>query len=348
MDLTTFPTNREDAAEDSWVKIMASKFRNGVYKSWLQDFQVFADQTGLQVKVRQGQAFIGGFDADLPSQQTIVLDDADASNPRIDRVILRLDRSDPSTIELDVLTGTPAISPSVPTLTVTSSIIELPLAQVRVGAGAGTILLSNITDERTYTGPRGMGTVTPAAISSILGKPGASGFPADALHEHPVDVDALRKLLIPAGFLWGAAMGGSIPSGWLPCDGRTVSRTEYNALWLAIGATYGAPDGSTFSIPDYRGKFLRGTMTNQPTGQESGSDTYTLTGLNIPWIEPLVDGDGGNRVVVTGGGGTTGLVAGAGAQSVTFSDIDTVGYEFPAPVSTLPRYRAVQWCIKAH
>ncbi|WP_430433983.1 phage tail protein [Methyloversatilis sp.] len=49
------------------------------------------------------------------------------------------------------------------------------------------------------------------------------------------------------------------PAGWLECDGAAVSRTTYAALFLAIGTTFGAGDGSTtFNIPDCRGEFIRG------------------------------------------------------------------------------------------
>lgn len=51
----------------------------------------------------------------------------------------------------------------------------------------------------------------------------------------------------------------SAPPGWLPCDGRALSRTVYASLFAAIGVTYGAGDGTaTFNIPDDRGEFLRG------------------------------------------------------------------------------------------
>lgn len=49
------------------------------------------------------------------------------------------------------------------------------------------------------------------------------------------------------------------PPGWLVCNGATVSRSTYAALFLAIGTTYGAGDGSTtFHLPDLRGEFIRG------------------------------------------------------------------------------------------
>lgn len=53
------------------------------------------------------------------------------------------------------------------------------------------------------------------------------------------------------------------PAGWLVCNGSTVSRTTYAALFAKIGTTYGAGDGATtFNIPDARGQFIRGADLN--------------------------------------------------------------------------------------
>lgn len=50
-----------------------------------------------------------------------------------------------------------------------------------------------------------------------------------------------------------------VSEGYLICDGRQVSRTEYAALFSVLGTTYGTGDGSsTFNLPDLRGQFLRG------------------------------------------------------------------------------------------
>ena len=44
--------------------------------------------------------------------------------------------------------------------------------------------------------------------------------------------------------------GEYIPDGYLECDGREISRTEYKDLFAAIGTTYGEGDGiTTFNIP---------------------------------------------------------------------------------------------------
>jgi microcystin-dependent protein len=55
-----------------------------------------------------------------------------------------------------------------------------------------------------------------------------------------------------AGMLFDYA-GGTVPTGFLACDGAAVSRTTYSALFSAIGAIWGAGDGSTtFNVPDLR------------------------------------------------------------------------------------------------
>jgi microcystin-dependent protein len=51
----------------------------------------------------------------------------------------------------------------------------------------------------------------------------------------------------------------TVPTGYLECDGAAVSRTTYSALFTAIGTIHGYGDNSTtFNLPDYRGRFLRG------------------------------------------------------------------------------------------
>jgi hypothetical protein len=68
--------------------------------------------------------------------------------------------------------------------------------------------------------------------------------------------------LVPTGAVMPFAMNAA-PSGWLAANGSAVSRTTYAALFAAIGTTYGAGDGSsTFTLPDLRGYFVRGSGTN--------------------------------------------------------------------------------------
>lgn len=82
--------------------------------------------------------------------------------------------------------------------------------------------------------------------------------------------------LAPSGAVM--AFGGTAaPDGWLVCDGSTVSRTQYATLFAAIGVAHGSGDGSTtFNLPDYRGRFLRGV--DQGAGRDP--DVATRTAAN--------------------------------------------------------------------
>ena len=63
---------------------------------------------------------------------------------------------------------------------------------------------------------------------------------------------------VPTGSVHMMA-ANTVPSGYLKCNGQAVSRTTFAALFLIIGTTYGAGDGSsTFNVPDLRGEFVRG------------------------------------------------------------------------------------------
>lgn len=46
------------------------------------------------------------------------------------------------------------------------------------------------------------------------------------------------------------AFGSTAPAGTLECDGSSVSRTTYAALFAVIGTTFGG-SGNSFNLPDY-------------------------------------------------------------------------------------------------
>lgn len=102
-----------------------------------------------------------------------------------------------------------------------------------------------------------------------------------------------------AGVKWGAAAGGgaagrvvgeiglfarpSTPSGWLPCDGSSVSQSTYAALYAALGgdaSPYGH-DATTFRVPDLRGRMAMGAGTGSYSASVGAVDTGTGR-LTIP------------------------------------------------------------------
>lgn len=86
--------------------------------------------------------------------------------------------------------------------------------------------------------------------------------------------------ILPPGTVLPFA-GSSAPAGWALCDGSAVSRTTYNALFSAVGVAHGYGDNSTtFNLPDYRGRFLRGLDSAAGRDPDSASRTAMNTGGN--------------------------------------------------------------------
>ncbi|MCB9639360.1 MAG: tail fiber protein [Myxococcales bacterium] len=86
--------------------------------------------------------------------------------------------------------------------------------------------------------------------------------------------------ITPVGGVLGfVGTSSQIPAGWFLCDGRAVSRTTYKDLFALLGTTHGAGDGSTtFNIPDYRGRFLRGVDNQTGRDPQSGTRTASFSG----------------------------------------------------------------------
>jgi microcystin-dependent protein len=83
--------------------------------------------------------------------------------------------------------------------------------------------------------------------------------------------------------------GSAAPTGWLECNGGTVSRTTYADLFAIVGSTYGVGDGSTtFNLPAQarntlvgKGGSGTGTLANT-TGSSGGEEAHTLSTSEIP------------------------------------------------------------------
>ena len=61
--------------------------------------------------------------------------------------------------------------------------------------------------------------------------------------------------LVPSGSILTFA-GSAAPTGWLVCDGASLSTSAYASLFAVIGYTFGGSGGS-FNLPDLRGRFVR-------------------------------------------------------------------------------------------
>jgi phage-related tail fiber protein len=95
-----------------------------------------------------------------------------------------------------------------------------------------------------------------------------------------------------------AFSGSTIPNNFLLCDGRAVSRDTYSALFALIGITHGSGNGSTtFNIPDYRGRFLRGVDGTAGNDPNKASRTAMNTGGNTGNNVGSVQADSSNTLV---------------------------------------------------
>lgn len=109
-----------------------------------------------------------------------------------------------------------------------------------------------------------------------------------------------------AGFIAESA-DGTVPNGWLECNGQPLSTTEYPELFAAIGYTYGG-SGGTFNLPggsqltnanvtgtlDASGTITGGSLTDGTAiinaGAISGVTTITASGdMNIDSNTLFVD-----------------------------------------------------------
>lgn len=139
--------------------------------------------------------------------------------------------------------------------------------------------------------------------TSWTGNQNANGNKLTGLAEGTNPTDAVRvaqlsNMGIPVGTVIDYA-GSTAPDGWIICDGRAVSRTDFAALFAVVGTTFGNGDGSTtFNVPDLRGRVVAGLdnmggsaanrlntnggVDGGSLGASGGSQTHTLTTAQIP------------------------------------------------------------------
>lgn len=101
------------------------------------------------------------------------------------------------------------------------------------------------------------------------------------------------------------------PTGWLACDGSSQSIATYPTLFQLLGTAYGGDGVSTFNLPDLRGRVPIGVDHFTPRGQQSGTETVTLTNQHLPQHTHMISasastatsGDPTGRAFATGSNG---------------------------------------------
>lgn len=89
------------------------------------------------------------------------------------------------------------------------------------------------------------------------------------------ELNVLSALLKPVGDITMFASSQNIPTGHFLCDGRSLNRSDYPALFAVIGTSFGSVSETTFNIPDLRGRFIVGyddTAVNLPPNVTDGKE----------------------------------------------------------------------------
>lgn len=180
MTKTFYPFDAGDGYqvnEAQWAEMSKHWLRTGVLRDFLNELEVTADASGMEVSINSGGAYVEGYFFKSTAEEPVAIAGADPTNDRIDRVVVHLD---PTSNEIDfaVLTGTPAGVPNAPALSQSAGgIWEISLAQVLVDSGVSSIAADKVTDERGWAQAitdaaseydEGSGNLTTTATSAQL------------------------------------------------------------------------------------------------------------------------------------------------------------------------------------
>lgn len=200
---------------------------------------------------------------------------------------------------------------------------------------AGTQTLTNKTIDtasgnvvkvngNTLAASAGTATVTVPNATCTL----ASTATTDAIAAALVPVAAITTALTGQVAAWATA---TPPTGWLECDGASLLRADYAALFAVIGVTWGTVDGTHFTLPDLRGEFIRGYDNGKGTDParafaSSQTDEFEAHTHTTPTVQTNMNSTGGT---------TTGGAAGSGTTTGSAGSTET-----------RPRNFALMYCIK--
>jgi hypothetical protein len=247
-------SNSPILTELQWSNMAKHWLDNGVIKGAGVELWITADSTGMKVKALQGSAWIQGHYYESDADEILPIAVANSTNPRMDRVILRLDRT-MNSIQLAVLQGVPSVSPVAPALTQNASRWEIPLAQVQVNTNALTIADSNITNDRILV----------KNANAIIEKWNTAAL--ENLWFHPGGYETkFRKNDMNMVTLRGCAQGGyttagttlfTLPVGYRPPQTFTKETLTVDSNGIALGVS-----GVTV-LPDGRVQFYGGTNPNR-------------------------------------------------------------------------------------
>lgn len=128
-------------SEDGFVKVIPG------YLNELNTASLISDS--MSVSIDTGAAFVRGQLYINDELLTVTIDAADATNPRIDRIVLQIVYAN-QTIRIAIVKGTPAAAPTLPTLTQNNTTYEVEIARVYVKAAVLEIDNVYVEDRRIF------------------------------------------------------------------------------------------------------------------------------------------------------------------------------------------------------
>jgi hypothetical protein len=146
---TSVAGDRQYSASE-WREYFDGIMTSGVVANIENGLRVTAQNTpNKTIFVDRGAVVIRGAMRVIPGAINLAIADNASGNPRIDRVVARLNYPDRK-IEFVVKQGTPGASPAAPALTRTTTAWELSLARLYLINGYTVVSENEITDERIY------------------------------------------------------------------------------------------------------------------------------------------------------------------------------------------------------
>lgn len=164
---------------------------DGVYATYGNHFLV-SPVSGMQIKVGSGRAWLDHTWTLNTTDYPLTVEDAEVVLKRIDTVIIEVDRRDSGRINrLRILKGTPASSPSAPTLTNTDTLKQYPLANILVKPNVTEITTADITNR--------IGTSELPWVTGIIDHVTADELVAQWRSEFDTLLDTLNAMISQVG-----------------------------------------------------------------------------------------------------------------------------------------------------
>jgi microcystin-dependent protein len=144
------------------------------------------------------------------------------------------------------------------------------------------------------------------------------------------------------------------PRGWLLCDGKLLSISQFSTLFSLLGTTYGGDGRTTFALPDLRGRVPLGVGMSPGTsfyaqGQVGGVESITLTQSQLPPHTHTVSASSDDATTKSPTGalpaatGSSVYSTGAPDAKMAGSMIGVAGAG--APIDNRQPYLALNWVI---